>query len=271
LRQGRLILVAEDNETNQKVILRQLALLGYNADVAADGREALSRWHSGAYALLITDLHMPRMDGYELTQAIRAAEKDGKRIPIIALTANAIKGEADHCRAVGMDDYRSKPSPLAELKVVLEKWLPIALPGADVFALPVLPKPAASQVTAIMPATTVVPVDVKVLKALVGDDSGLIREFLRDFRNSAAGITLELRTACAAGQTKLAADAAHKLKSSARAVGALALGDLCATMEEAGKADNSNALIVLLRCFEAEMAVVENYLDTYANAPIEVV
>ena len=100
--------------------MRQLALLGYAADVASDGREALALWHSGDYALLLTDLHMPRMDGYELTQAIRAEEKDGRRIPIIALTANALKGEAERCHAVGMDDYHSKPSPLAELKGVLD-------------------------------------------------------------------------------------------------------------------------------------------------------
>ena len=131
LRQGRLILIAEDNETNQKVIVRQLALLGYTADIAADGREALERWRTGNYALLLTDLHMPKMDGYELTQAIRAEEKGDKRIPIIALTANALKGEADHCRGVGMNDYRSKPSPLAELKSVLEQWLPNPEPGAE--------------------------------------------------------------------------------------------------------------------------------------------
>ena len=67
LLQGRLILVAEDNETNQKVILRQLGLLGFAADVASDGREALERWSSGDYGLLLTDLNMPGMDGYELT------------------------------------------------------------------------------------------------------------------------------------------------------------------------------------------------------------
>ena len=78
LRNGRLILVAEDNETNQKVILRQLALLGFAADVADNGRLALERWQSGNYALLLTDLHMPEMDGYALTAAIRAA---GARIP----------------------------------------------------------------------------------------------------------------------------------------------------------------------------------------------
>jgi two-component system sensor histidine kinase/response regulator len=129
---GGLILIAEDNETNQKVILRQLALLGHAADVAADGRQALEYWKSGDYALLLTDLHMPKMDGYELAEAIRSAEKGDKRIPIVALTANALKEEAQRCRAVGMDDYRSKPTPLAELKVVLDKWLPAT--GSDAFA-----------------------------------------------------------------------------------------------------------------------------------------
>jgi len=271
LRQGRLILIAEDNETNQKVIVRQLALLGYAADIAADGREALEYWHSGDYAMLLTDLHMPKMDGYELTQAIRAEEKAGKRIPIVALTANALKGEAEHCRAVGMDDYQSKPSPLVELRAVVEKWLPVALPGTNVLALPVPSKSAASQVTAIMPAASVAPVDVKVLKALVGDDADLIREFLQDFRSSAARITLELRAACATGQTKLAADGAHKLKSSARAVGAFDLGDLCAAIEEVGRTGNGYALNALLPLLEAEMAVVDGYLDIYANTPIEAV
>ena len=266
LRQGRLILIAEDNQTNQKVIVRQLALLGYTADVAGDGREALNHWRSGEYSLLLTDLHMPQLDGYELTQAIRAEEKQGRRIPIIALTANALKGEAERCRAVGMDDYRSKPSPLAELKAVLEKWLPVTESAVLASTLSGLPAPAAP------PATVAAPVDVNVLKGLVGDDPALVHEFLHDFRNSAAQIALEMRAACATGQTKAAAAAAHKLKSSALAVGALALGELCAAMEAEGKAGDKEALSVLLPRFEAEMAGVEDYLDRrIANAPSQVI
>ena len=251
LRSGRLILVAEDNETNRKVIVRQLALLGYAADVADDGRAALECWLKGDYALLLTDLHMPRMDGYELTQAIRAVEKKDKRIPIIALTANALKGEADHCRALGMDDYRSKPSPLAELKAVLDKWLPAARPQVDASAV----SPAAPVVS-----QHAVPVDVSVLKALIGDEPVLIRDFLQDFRTSAAGITQDLRAAFAAGQPSAAIAAAHKLKSSARAVGASVLGDLCAAIEEEGKAGNKDVLAALLSRFEVEMALVDKYL-----------
>ena len=106
-RRGSLILIAEDNEINQKVILQQLTLLGKTADIANNGREALELWQSGDYGILITDLHMPEMDGYELTTAIRAAETTANeinktretnkpRIPIIAFTANALKGEAEH-------------------------------------------------------------------------------------------------------------------------------------------------------------------------------
>jgi len=119
LRQDRLILVAEDNETNQKVILRQLALLGFAADVVDNGLQALQHWQSGDYAMVLTDLHMPEMDGYGLTEAIRAAEKVSRHIPILALTANALKGEAEHCRAIGMDGYLTKPVQLILLKRTL--------------------------------------------------------------------------------------------------------------------------------------------------------
>ena len=256
VRQGRLILIAEDNETNQKVILRQLALLGYTADIAADGLEALNSWRNCAYALLLTDLHMPVMDGYELTQAIRAAEEKGdRRMPIIALTANALKGEAEHCRAAGMDDYRSKPVPLAELKAVLDQWLPEAK------SMALTPGLSESSTAPLVPGKAALPVDISVLKALVGDAPDIVRDFLRDFRHSAATIAAELRAACAANQTKAVVAAAHKLKSSARAVGALALGELCEAIEETGKAGDSAALAVLLPRFEAEIAVVEAYLD----------
>jgi CheY-like chemotaxis protein len=92
---NRLILLAEDNETNREVILEQLHLLGYSAEMAVDGVAALSMWRTGRYALLLTDCHMPNMDGFELTAAIRAEEQPGMHLPIIAVTANALQGEAE--------------------------------------------------------------------------------------------------------------------------------------------------------------------------------
>jgi PAS domain S-box-containing protein len=267
LEEGRLILVAEDNEINQKVIRQQLTLLGYATDIARDGREALKRWESGNYALLLTDLHMPEMDGYELTSAIRLAEQGKTRKPIIAFTANALKGEAEHCRAVGMDDYLSKPVQLAHLKAILQKWLP---PPTTPQLLS-LAAPAISAASTTVPATTSgtptaastkAPVDVNVLKELVGDDPAVISEFLRDFRTSSEKIAADLRGACQEGQAKIAGATAHKLKSSARAVGALALGELCAEMEQAGKAGDTNGLNALLPRFESELIAVNKYIDS---------
>ena len=296
--QGHLILIAEDNEINQKVILQQLKLLGRIADIAGDGREALELWRSGDYGLLFTDLHMPEMDGYELTTAIRAAETRADklvRIPIIAITANALKGEADHCRAIGMDDYLSKPVQLVNLKAMLEKWLPAVASDpiadettstTDSQSLPPFRGKARmgveraeqqdSQVST--PSLTLplqgggdmslqrggnVVVDVNVLKALVGDDEATIREFLHDFRLSATKIAAELRAACVAGETATAGAHAHKLKSSSRSVGALALGELCAALEKAGKGGDTAALAVLLPQFEQELASVQGFLEEY--------
>jgi signal transduction histidine kinase/CheY-like chemotaxis protein/HPt (histidine-containing phosphotransfer) domain-containing protein len=248
-RQGSLILVAEDNEYNQKVILQQLMLLGRTADIANNGQEALTRWQSGNYALLITDLHMPLMDGYELTEAIRAAELGRPRIPIIAFTANALKGEADRCKAIGMDDYLSKPVQLAELKAMLKKWQPV------VFSVPF-------KAPAVMPETQPQPlaVDVRVLAALVGDEASVIQEFLTDFQASARQINQKLQSACSAGDALAVGALAHQLKSAARSVGALALGELCAKMELAGKAGDQATLTHLLPAFELEWIRVEDFM-----------
>jgi HPt (histidine-containing phosphotransfer) domain-containing protein len=106
------------------------------------------------------------------------------------------------------------------------------------------------------------PVEVRVLEELVGNDPEVISEFLRDFRASSGRIAAEIRSACQAGQAQTAGAAAHKLKSSARSVGALALGELCAEMERTGKAGDMQALNALLPRFEAELGVVDAYIDS---------
>ncbi|MDT8383232.1 MAG: PAS domain S-box protein [Gammaproteobacteria bacterium] len=249
LRNGRLILVAEDNETNQKVILWQLGLLGFAADVADNGRLALEHWQSGDYALLLTDLHMPEMDGYALTAGIRAQEQGSRHIPIVALTANALRYEADRCRAAGMDDYLSKPLQLEDLRQILLTWLPTSIPSLDTYN--VIPRIAATRA-----------VDVSVLEGLVGNDPVVIDRFLNDFRSSATNIAAELKTACADHQPVQAGELAHKLKSSARTVGALALGELCEEMETAGKAGSNETLALQLPKFEREFDAVIIFIES---------
>ena len=117
------ILLAEDNAVNQKVACRILEKLGYRVDVAIDGIAAVQGWESGCYELILMDCQMPGMDGYEATRAIRARETLTERIPIIALTAHAMKGADVQCVAAGMDDYLSKPIDRVQLEACLERWL----------------------------------------------------------------------------------------------------------------------------------------------------
>jgi len=246
------ILVAEDYEINQKVLRKQFALFGWTPDIAPNGLEALERWRRGDYVLVLTDLHMPEMDGYELSRAIRQEEAASgrRRTPIIAFTANAIKGEADRCRDVGMDGYITKPVQLSTLESLVRKWLNnTAGTGADA---------TVSSHSSHQPARTVV--DVDVLRGLVGDDPAVIREFLGDFRSSAERAAADIWLAIQAGRLEAVGANAHKLKSSARSVGALALGDLCARMEAACHGGQIDAVHALGREFETEMAAVQEFL-----------
>lgn len=126
IRQDRLILVAEDNEINQDVIRRQLSILGYAFEIVSDGQAALERWQTGEFSVVITDIHMPKMDGHQLAVAIRLAEaRSGRRRTlIVALTANAIKGVDQQGIDSGMDQCLCKPVLLVDLKEQLKLWIP---------------------------------------------------------------------------------------------------------------------------------------------------
>jgi PAS domain S-box-containing protein len=245
--QGRLILVAEDDDINQKVILQQLALLGQRAEVADNGAEALRMWREGDYALLLTDLHMPEMDGYALAKIIRREEGGRRRMPILALTANASQSEVHQAIAAGMDEYLTKPIRLQTLQAALSKWLP---PTQE----PSLPAPLSEPPKG---ETTVAAVDVTVLQGLVGDDPDTVREFLADYLAAAQRLGAELGAAAAAGDCEQVQAIAHKLKSSSRTVGAGTLADLCASLEKAGQARDRDAIRHGMAEFEAALAAVK--------------
>ena len=117
------ILVVEDNVVNQKVAARLLEKEGYRCDVVANGLEALEALGRIRYDLVLMDCQMPEMDGFEATRHIRKSEGDGRRTPIIAMTANAFQGDRDRCLAAGMDDYISKPVQKKLLYQLLDNYL----------------------------------------------------------------------------------------------------------------------------------------------------
>jgi CheY-like chemotaxis protein len=117
------ILVVEDNAANLKVAVRMIERLGYRADVAGNGSEALEILGRMQYDAVLMDCQMPELDGYEATREIRRSEKDGRHLPIIAMTASAMAGDRERCLAAGMDDYISKPVKLHIVAAVLERWL----------------------------------------------------------------------------------------------------------------------------------------------------
>jgi len=226
---GKLILIAEDNETNRDVLQEQLRLIGYASNVAEDGVAALDMLAKDRYALLLTDCHMPRMDGFELTQSIRRLEGDGPHLPIIAITANAMQGEAGRCLENGMDDYLPKPVRIGELAKTLAKWLTPQQPGGE----------GPEEVTAhgvSPPSATLAVWDSTTLGTLVTADPGVQRRLLEKFLANGAGLVQDIAGALAASDIELVAATAHKLKSSARMVGAHALGELCEQLEVAGRA-----------------------------------
>ena len=229
---GQLVLVAEDDAINQKVILRQLEILGYAAEVAGNGEEALALWRKGGFGMLITDLHMPLMDGYTLARSIREEESGDGRMPIIALTANALRGEAATAFAAGMDDYLTKPLRLKQLEAALEKHL---ADSAAIDTAPVAPAPPTR-------ASDGPIIDLAVLRNLIGDDEAAIQELLSAYCTMAPPSIKDMLAMARARNYARASAEAHRLKSSSRAMGAALIADLCADIEDACRRQDAGGL-----------------------------
>jgi len=215
------ILVAEDNLINQKLTVRILEKLGYQSDVVENGQEALVALARGFYALVLMDCQMPIVDGFEATKLLRqreAAEQESAapdshetpHIPIVALTANAMRGDRERCLAAGMDDYLTKPIRKDDLKGVLERWIsPSVHPqvtypsdaerrenGTDTEALPVI-------------------FDVAATLRNIGGDTALLEDLVELFLERYETMLERIRTALASKDQAAVEQAAHALKGTA--------------------------------------------------------
>jgi PAS domain S-box-containing protein len=258
MRAGRLILVAEDNETNRDVLQQQLGLLGYASEVAQDGMEALAMWRTGRYALLLTDWHMPHMDGLALAAAIRQEEQPGTHLPIVAISANARHGQAQICLNSGMDDFLPKPLRLKELRSLLDKWLPLVPKDHRLEQTPALPEPVVPGSLPVWDATT--------LTQILGDDTAMQRHLMDKFLVSVPSQLAAIAVAHASGDLARLADLAHTLKTGARTMGALLLGELCEQLDSAGSDGDALACTTLMAALpSAWTAAAQAMQDHFAS------
>jgi signal transduction histidine kinase/DNA-binding response OmpR family regulator/streptogramin lyase len=221
---SRRVLLAEDNPVNQKVACGALQKIGLKADVAANGVEAVAAWEKGAYDLILMDCQMPVMDGYQAAREIRTREAGARRIPIIALTADAMKGTEQLCREAGMDDYLTKPIDRARLNEVIQQCL-----GSSTRAAPIqAPAPAGGQ-------TSSEPVDWERLMRTAENDSEFADELVKLFIESGDSVLKEIRDALERGDLAAVGRAAHSLKGSSANLHASPTSEAAARLESAAR------------------------------------
>lgn len=256
------ILVVEDNETNQIVVTSMLNNLGCTVELASNGKEAVEAISATSYSLILMDCQMPVMDGFQATTEIRHLE-DKKGVmnptPIIALTANALKGDREKCLAAGMDDYISKPFKQDGIRKIIEKWstgASILLPANESAAAIQRPekKEEASS-----------PIDQSVLNTLrelqIEGEPDIIEEITDAYLRSSELMVTNLPQAVIDNDFEVVQNSAHSLKSSSANVGALMLSEICKELEMNCKETKYDNAADLVPTIETEFVRVKDALN----------
>ena len=268
------VLVAEDNRTNQMVAAGMLAMNNCVCEFAANGREAVEAARRSRFDLILMDCSMPEMDGYEATAHIRVAEEaEGLRTPLVAMTANTQRGDAEKCMAAGMDDYLAKPITLVELRHKLQKWLPH---GGDAQAGSAAHGAAAPAALAAAPAGPLAgmhagthdlaPIDMEVFEKLREILGAALPHAVSPFLEDSPVYLNELEQAVHTGDSDTARARAHALKGSSGNLGANALALLAQQIEALAIERRLAHIAPLLPALRAEYGSVAAFLSAEMSA-----
>ncbi|HSC44958.1 MAG TPA: response regulator [Candidatus Acidoferrum sp.] len=241
------ILLAEDNAVNQKLAMRLLEKMGHSVSVAANGKEALHQFASANFDLILMDIQMPEMGGLEATDAIRGSEQGtGKHLPIVAMTAHAMKGDREKCLAAGMDGYVSKPVRLDLLREEIARVC--SLPGFS----------GTNSEATMESIQAKAGINRAELLARVENDEALAREILTIFQDEVAGNRNELQAAVEKKSPSETQKAAHAFKGMLANLAAAHASSLAADLELLASSGQCEAFEPAWRAFEAELRLVQS-------------
>jgi signal transduction histidine kinase/ligand-binding sensor domain-containing protein/CheY-like chemotaxis protein/HPt (histidine-containing phosphotransfer) domain-containing protein len=246
------VLLAEDNLVNQKVACGTLAKIGYRVDVVNNGADAISAWETGRYHIILMDCQMPEMDGYQATREIRRREYGTRHIPIIALTADAMQGADQLCRAAGMDDYLTKPLDRAKLSETIDRHL---APTASSFKVAESPN-----LSALPLANAAAPVDWGHLMKISDGDKKFAQELAQLFIESGDTALRDINAALSRGDLKAIGTAAHSIKGSSANIHAPSASAAAARLEEAAHSGDLHQISEMEHQLRCEVGRVMEYL-----------
>jgi CheY-like chemotaxis protein/HPt (histidine-containing phosphotransfer) domain-containing protein len=248
LRRRPRVLVVDDNEINQINAAAMLEKLNVDVDVASNGSRAIQACKRNAYDFVLMDCEMPEMDGFSATAEIRKSEAGtGKRLPIIAVTANAVRGEREKCLAAGMDDYLAKPVRFAQLREAIARWAAARTESTDTLLGLV-----SGEVSAI---------DFGVIDEIRQTSESLVDELLSRFKNEGEAGISSLKQAHLERDARMMSGLAHKLRGSCLALGVNAMAEICKELEQAGRLDDFDRSALLLSQVEREFERAQSELE----------